>query len=121
MRGLGHASAMVIGMLSQPPEARNGGYRLRVAVVERLYDKSTRMKTEHTDWLWLEGKGPVPTLNKGEMLCAELKLRSVHEPDASERIVLQIVRIVPIDPPTAPPSRQSTRGQAPARKVEDPW
>lgn len=123
MRRSGHASGVIIGMLSQPAEQRNGEYALRVAVIERVYDKSSRTKLEHTDWFWLIGHGPAPTLKKGEMICAEVRLRSVHGgPDnAPEQVKLEIVRLVPIGAEPPPPSRPSTRSMPEPKKAQEPW
>ena len=101
----GSATAVVLGQVVGPPEQVGEGYRLRLCVIERHYDRRTRTKTERSSWLWLDGLGPPPVLKKGEVVCVEAKIRSVHE--ERDEMRLEVTRIVALEQPERRSSKRA--------------
>lgn len=86
----GSATAVLIGQVVLL-ETTASGYRLRIVVVERQYDRRTQTKVERSSWLWCDGRGPPPSLKKHDVVCVEAHIRSLHT--ERDEMVLEIERI----------------------------
>jgi single-stranded DNA-binding protein len=91
----GRALAIIVGSVVAAPERTATGYRIRVVVTERTYDRRTRTKTERSSWLWVMGLGEPPVLKKGDVVAIEANIRSIHE-DRDE-MLLEATRILPTE------------------------